>query len=56
MDTVELAELFYQEVKLRYGLPNGIVSDQGSVFISRFWLKLCYLSKVKLRYSTAFHL
>ena len=55
MDASELAELFHQEVELRYGPPNGIVSDRGSVFTSRFWSKLCYLSKVKLRYSTAFH-
>ncbi|KAL2695022.1 hypothetical protein AAEP93_005845, partial [Penicillium crustosum] len=55
MDAAELAELFHEEVELRFGPPNGIVSDRGSVFTSRFWSKLCYLSKVKLRYSTAFH-
>ncbi|OQE16552.1 hypothetical protein PENFLA_c027G03970 [Penicillium flavigenum] len=55
MDASELAELFYHNVELRFGPPNGIVSDRGSVFTSRFWSKLCYMSQVKLRYSTAFH-
>ena len=55
MDASELAELFHHDIELRFGPPNGIVSDRGSVFTSRFWSKLCYMSQTKLRYSTAFH-
>jgi transposase InsO family protein len=51
----ELAELFYSEIELEYGNPEGIVSDRGSVFTSEFWSKLCYHSRIKLRFSTAFH-
>lgn len=52
---VELAELFHNEVELRYGPPEGIVSDRGSLFTSKFWSRLCYISRVRLRLSTAFH-
>ena len=55
MNSAELAELFHTEVELRYGPPDGIVSDRGSVFTSKFWSKLCFISKIKLRLSTAFH-
>jgi transposase InsO family protein len=51
----ELAELFHNSVELRFGPPEGIVSDRGPVFTSRFWSSLCYISKVRLRLSTAFH-
>jgi transposase InsO family protein len=51
----ELAELFHNEVELRYGPPEGIVSDRGSVFTSKFWSRLCFISRVRLRLSTAFH-
>jgi transposase InsO family protein len=51
----ELVELFHNEVELKYGAPAGIVSDRGSVFTSQFWTDLCYISRVKLRLSTAFH-
>jgi transposase InsO family protein len=52
---VELAELFHTEVELRYGPPEGIVSDRGSLFTSNFWAEVQYLSRIKLRLSTAFH-
>lgn len=50
-----LAELFHTHVELKYGPPDGIVSDRGPIFTSSFWSSLCYLSHVKLRLSTAFH-
>jgi hypothetical protein len=50
-----LAELFHNEVELKYGAPEGIVSDRGSIFTSKFWSKLCYISRIKRRLSTAFH-
>lgn len=51
----ELAELFHNSVELRFGPPEGIISDRGSLFTSKFWSNLCYLSRVRLRLSTAFH-
>lgn len=55
INAAELAELFHNKVELKFGPPDGIVSDRGSVFTSKFWSKLCFLSHVKLRLSTAFH-
>lgn len=51
----ELAELIHQEIELKYGIPNGCVSDRGSVFTSQFWSDLCYINRVHRRLSTAFH-
>lgn len=55
IDAAELAELFHKEIELRFGAPEGIVSDRGSVFTSQFWSEVCYQSCVKRRLSTAFH-
>ena len=55
IDAQALAELFFEEVILRFGPPEGIISDRGSVFTSTFWSEICYYSKVKRRLSTAFH-
>ena len=51
----ELAETFFTEIVLKFGMPNGIVSDRGPVFTSAFWSSVCYHSKIKRRLSTAFH-
>ena len=37
------------------GIPDSIVSDQGSVFTSTFWSAVCYHLKVRRRLLTAFH-
>ena len=55
LGAAELAEVFFTEIVLRFGMPGGIVSDRGSVFTSGFWSALCYHSKIKRRLSTAFH-
>lgn len=34
INAVELAEVFYQEVELRFGAPEGVISDRGAVFTS----------------------
>ena len=55
IDAPALADLFYEQIALRFGLPAGIISDRGPVFTSEFWSEVCYYSKVKRRLSTAFH-
>ena len=52
---IELAELFFKEIVLRYRVPKGIVSDRGLVFTSIFWSEICYYTKVKRRLSTVFY-
>ena len=55
IDAATLAEVFYEEILLRFGTPTGIVSDRGSVFTSAFWSSVCYHARIKRRLSTAFH-
>ena len=50
-----LAEVIIDVVVRHHGLPDSIVTDRGSFFISKFWSSLCYFFKVKKRLSTAFH-
>ena len=52
---LQLEEVLIEEVFLRYGAPDGAVTDRGSVFTSDFWSQVCYSIKVKRRLSTAFH-
>ncbi len=37
-----------------YGVPESIVTDRGSLFISKFWFSLCYFLEIKKKLSTAF--
>jgi len=36
INTIELAELFFKEIVLRFRTPNSVVNDRGSIFISAF--------------------
>ena len=38
-----------------YGLLNSIITDQSSLFMSKFWFSLCYFLRIKKKLSTAFH-
>ena len=55
MTAAELAELYHNKIELKYGPQEGIVSDRGPVFTSKFWTRLFALAKTRLRFSTAFH-
>lgn len=50
-----LANKFLRYVFKPYGIPEGIVSDRGSIFTSAFWRTFCHLLACKRRLSTAFH-
>jgi transposase InsO family protein len=50
-----LASLLLHHVFSKFGIPDGIVSDRGSVFTSHFWASLCEQLAVSRRLSTAFH-
>jgi transposase InsO family protein len=55
VDAIELASILEDEIFGKFGPPNGIVSDRGSVFTSTYWSNICYHLKIKRRLSTAFH-
>lgn len=50
-----LAELYFQRIFPLHGLPNGIVSDRDSKFVSKFWSSLHKLLGTKLLMSSAYH-
>lgn len=55
MDAQELARLFLRNVWKLYGLPNSIVSDRGSLFVSEFWKLVYSLLLITLSLSTAYY-
>ncbi len=56
INIAEMAELLYKEVELRFGPPDGIVSDRDSRITSQFWESICQHLIIKRRMSTAFYL
>ena len=51
----EVAWLFLKEVMRLHGVPESIVSDCNTKFMSTFWRELHRLMGIKLLMSTAFH-
>ena len=51
----DIAWLWLNEVVRLHGLPETIVSDRDSKFVSKFWTELHKLLGVKLLKSTAYH-
>jgi hypothetical protein len=49
------AKLFFERVWVHFGIPQTIVSDQVSLFLSTFWSSLWSLLDTKLTKSTFFH-
>lgn len=50
-----VAKAFMDEVVKLHGLPQSIVSDRDTVFISHFWKEFFNIYKVNLQFSTAYH-
>ncbi|KAL5731844.1 hypothetical protein ACHQM5_004534 [Ranunculus cassubicifolius] len=50
-----VAQLYLDSVFKLHGLPQKIISDRGSVFLSQFWRKLFELVGTKLLYSSSYH-
>ncbi len=42
-----LVKVIIKAVLRHYSLPDSIISDQGSVFTSKFWSSLCYFLGIK---------
>ena len=51
----ETAELFIQHVLRLHGVPEEIISDRGSQFVSHFWKRFLELLNIKRCLSTAYH-
>jgi len=48
-------KLFVDNVYQYHGLPIAIISNQGSLFISKFWKYLFETAKVNIKLYFAFH-
>ncbi len=55
IDAPGLAEVIIDVVVRHHGVPESIVTDQGSLFTTKFWYSLCYFLGIKKKLSTAFH-
>ena len=53
--TKRLAQAFLEHIWRDKGLLDSIVSDRGSLFISKFWSALYFYLKIKQKLSTTFH-
>lgn len=51
----DIAYLFIDNVVKLHGLPNTIVSNRDTIFVSTFWKHLFKLYKVKLLLSITYH-
>lgn len=50
-----VAKSFVENFILRYGIPEQIVTDQGTEFINSIFKEICSLLKIKQLCSTAYH-
>lgn len=55
MSSEELAFLFLGHIFATHGLPLEIISDRGSLFVSKFISTLCKHTNIRQAISTAFH-
>lgn len=54
-DAVTVAKAFVEEVVLKFGIPQMILTDQGSNFMSEVFTNVCKLLKIKKIRTTAYH-
>ena len=55
VDAKDCAKLFLENVVKQHGVPDDLVSDCDSIFLSAFWKELQALMGVTLSFSTAYH-
>ncbi|KAK4685054.1 putative transposase, partial [Tremellales sp. Uapishka_1] len=53
--SIQLAQMFQDQVFRLHGIPHDIISDRGPIFNSHFWRSFLASLKIKPNFSTAFH-
>jgi IS30 family transposase len=54
-DAMTVARSFVEEIILKFGIPQSILTDQGSNFMSEVFGNVCKLLKIKKIKCTAYH-
>lgn len=54
-EAVTVAQAFVENFILRYGVPDDIVSDQGTEFLASIFQEICKLLQINKLNSTAYH-
>lgn len=54
-EALTVAQIFFDEIVTRYGIPKRVVTDQGTNFLSDLFKSLCKLLRVKKLQTTAYH-
>ena len=54
-DAMTIAKAFVEVVVLKFGIPQMILTDQGSNFMSEVFTNVCKLLKIKKIKCTAYH-
>jgi hypothetical protein len=54
--TVEkTAHMFFQHVRVHFGLPTSIILDRDTQFLGDFWTRLWRMMDTKMKRSASFH-
>ena len=51
----QLADLYMSRIVPLHGVPLRIISDRGSIFVSKFWQSFQTAMGTRLNFSTAYH-
>ena len=55
INSMDLANIFIQNIVRLHGIPDNIVTDRGTLFTSQFWGHLCKILNITRNLSSAYH-